>query len=115
MFSYALLLLFRPGEHCSFFSRSFFKNPMKIFATVLALCAVVCFCISPAHARRGNPYNFGGISRGNIKFQYYLIDSDDDGTDTRQPKANAFVDTLYDASRWHRIAGPPKDTHKVVN
>jgi hypothetical protein len=72
---------------------------MKTLATLSILFAALLAIVSPAHARRGNPVN--AATNTAPLTQYYLIDSDDN--DSRAP-AYQFVDTLYDASHWYRVA-----------
>jgi hypothetical protein len=75
---------------------------MKILVTIAVLGAVILTCIAPALARRGNPTQ--PVTVSTFKSQFYVIDSDDDNTDPRQP-SYWFVDTLYDAAHWHRVTG----------
>ena len=75
---------------------------MKTLATISFLCCLVFMSVVPSFARRGNPVP--PVTVSNFKSQFYIIDSDDDNSDSRQPVYN-FVDTLYDASNWHRVTG----------
>ncbi len=75
---------------------------MKTLATISFLCCLVFMSVVPSFARRGNPVP--PVTVSNFKSQFYIIDSDDDNTDSRQPVYN-FVDTLYDAAHWHRVTG----------
>lgn len=75
---------------------------MKTLATIAFLCCLVFMSVVPSFARRGNPVP--PVTVSNTKSQFYIIDSDDDNTDSRQPVYN-FVDTLYDAAHWHRVTG----------
>ena len=75
---------------------------MKTLATITCVCMLALMSINPAFARKGNPVPPVTIS--NFTYQFYVIDSDDDNTDPRQPTYN-FVDTLYDAAHWHRVTG----------
>ncbi|MEP7233821.1 MAG: hypothetical protein ABI778_00870, partial [Ignavibacteriota bacterium] len=77
-------------------------RPMKIIVSIFVLFALLLTSLTPALARRGNPTGVPDVNT--FKDQYYLIDSDDDGTDSRQPTYK-FVDTLYDAAHWHRVTG----------
>ncbi len=75
---------------------------MKIVVTIAVFFTLVFASVIPTFARRGNPVPQVTVS--NFKSQYYTIDSDDDGTDPRQPTYK-FIDTLYDAAHWHRVTG----------
>src|SRR5437016_6278782 len=75
---------------------------MKIFVTIIAVCTVMFMTIAPAIARKGNPTQ--PVTVSTFKSQFYVIDSDDDNTDPRQP-TYWFVDTLFDAAHWHRVTG----------
>lgn len=75
---------------------------MKTLAIISFLCTLVFMSVTPAFARRGNPVPPVTIS--NFTSQFYILDSDDDNTDARQP-VYKFVDTLYDANNWHRVTG----------
>src|SRR5437868_6842512 len=74
--------------------------PMKITATISAICAAILLFATPSLARRGNPVAAGTNSAP--KMQFYILDSDDN--DPRSP-VFSFVDTLYDAANWHRLTG----------
>jgi hypothetical protein len=73
---------------------------MKTIVTFLVLFSALFFFVVPAQARKGNPANAGTNTAP--KSQYYLIDSDEDGVDARQPSYK-FVDTLYDPTHWYRV------------
>src|SRR5207249_2441963 len=70
--------------------------------TAFLVFAALILGVIPVLARRGNPVPPVTIS--DFKSQFYIIDSDDDNTDSRQPTYK-FVDTLYDAAHWHRVTG----------
>ncbi len=69
---------------------------MKRIATGLFLLLVLIVAARTVDARRGNP-----AANNSPKYQYYLVDSDDN--DPRAPTFK-FVDTLY-GSNWHRVTG----------